>query len=529
LLRLSARHIATATAAAFLLAFTVLPIVYMLWLSTTGAGLTHYSRLLAEPRQRELLANSLILAAGSAALATLLGAPLGFLLARANLTGKAVFRIALILPLVIPPYILALAWLYVSGPTGIVARLVGEGVVSGWTYSLAGAVLVLGVSLFPLSMLATEAAALRIEGRLEEAGLLVAPARRVFWRITLPLMSPAIAAAALAIFVLALSEFGVPGLLRVRVFTTEVFTAFAAFYDFGAATALAVPLLALALVAGVALKLVIGDRVLTTRRSLNPAPAIHLGRWRVPTMALLAMIFSLAVLLPLAVLAIETRSMVWLGVAASGSAAAIVNSIALAGAAATVIVSVAVMLGHATARASSVRRGFAEMALLVAFAVPGTVVGVGLIGLWNRQGLAGVVYTSPAIILIAYLARFTPIAILMLAAGARQLPRSSEEAAEIAGAGWGRTFTRIVLPQMRSALVAAWVVSFILAFGELGATVLVAPPGESTLPVRIYTLIANAPPGQVAALALMQAAVVLTVLTLLAFVRLWPRRTGAKQ
>ena len=68
--------------------------------------------------------------------------------------------------------------------------------------------------------------------------------------------------------------------------------------------------------------------------------------------------------------------------------------------------------------------------------------------------------------------------------------------------------TRIVLPQVRLGLLVAWVIVFTLAFGELGASVLVTPPGESTLPIRIYTLIANAPPSQVAALALLQLAVI---------------------
>jgi iron(III) transport system permease protein len=110
---------------------------------------------------------------------------------------------------------------------------------------------------------------------------------------------------------------------------------------------------------------------------------------------------------------------------------------------------------------------------------------------------------------IAYLSRFVPVAALILAAAVRQSPASLEEAAEVSGASWLRTFGRIVFPQIKSAVAAALVVSFILAFGELGATVLVAPPGESTLPVRVYTLIANAPTSQVASLALMQAGVLL--------------------
>jgi iron(III) transport system permease protein len=74
---------------------------------------------------------------------------------------------------------------------------------------------------------------------------------------------------------------------------------------------------------------------------------------------------------------------------------------------------------------------------------------------------------------------------------------------------------RIVLPQIRFGLAAAWVIVFILAFGELGVSILVAPPGEATLPIRVYTIIANAPPSDVAALALLQAGVILVPLAVL--------------
>jgi iron(III) transport system permease protein len=77
--------------------------------------------------------------------------------------------------------------------------------------------------------------------------------------------------------------------------------------------------------------------------------------------------------------------------------------------------------------------------------------------------------------------------------------------------------TLIVLPQVSIALLAVWVVVFVLAFGELGASILIAPPGETTLPIRIYTLIANAPPRQVASLALLQAGVILVPLLFLAW------------
>jgi iron(III) transport system permease protein len=331
----------------------------------------------------------------------------------------------------------------------------------------------------------------------------------VLTRITLPLIAPGVAAAALVIFVLALSEFGVPGLLRVRVFTTEVFTAFAAQYDFGRATALSTPLLFLALIAAVALKLIIGERLLTTRRTTHPGLSLNLAGWRAPALILLGLVLALSVVLPLSSLTTEARGVGPIAAAMQASTSAITNSIVLSLAGAVLIVGMGLLLGYSRARARTQLGKFADLAFIVLFAAPGTVVAVGLIGLWNRPGLLGEIYRSPSIIVIAYLARFVPVTALMLAAAIRQVPASLEEAAEVAGAGWPRSFARIVFPQMITATAAALVVSFIFAFGELGATVLVAPPGESTLPVRVYTLIANAPPSQVASLALLQTAIAL--------------------
>jgi ABC-type spermidine/putrescine transport system permease subunit II len=116
---------------------------------------------------------------------------------------------------------------------------------------------------------------------------------------------------------------------------------------------------------------------------------------------------------------------------------------------------------------------------------------------------------------LGYLARFIPITALALAATTRYVPVSHEEAAAVSGAAWLRTIWRIVLPQMRLGLAAAWVIAFVLVFGELGVSILVAPPGEATLPIRVYTIIANTPSSQVAALALLQTAVIFAPLAAL--------------
>ena len=493
-------------ALALFVLFCLLPIGYLLFTSLSLAD-TASTALWLDARQQGLLWNTTLLGTGTAVIATAIGAPLGLALARIDLPRKALLRVVLAAPVLLPPYIVALAWTYLGGSGGLVATLTGRDLLSTWTYSLPGAIIVLSLVFYPLAMLATVVALRRVDGRLEEAALMVAPAGRVLRRITLPLVAPGIAAAALVIFVLAVSEFGVPGLLRVRVYTTEVFTAFAALYDFSRAIVVALPLLVLCLVVTVAAAALLGERLVSTRRG-SVAPPIAFDAWRLPAMSLAIAVVTLALIVPLLVLASEAMGARTWSAVVGGSGDAIANSLLLAAAGATLVGSLAVWLGYARARAPGRVGQLADVLLLVVFAVPSTIVGVGLIGLWNRAGVAGAMYGTDAMFLLAYLARFVPVTTLAVAASVRSVPVSHEEAAAVAGAGWLRTMGRILLPQIRAGVAAAWVIAFILAFGELGVSILVAPPGEATLPIRIYTIVANTPSSHVAALALLQTAVI---------------------
>jgi iron(III) transport system permease protein len=495
-----ARTVAIGTAVVVFIVCSVVPVGYLLF--TSVAPSRAYETVLLDARQRGLLYNTALLGTGTTLLAAAIGVPLGIALARVTLRGKALIRLVLAAPALLPPYVVGLAWVYM-------------GLLSEWTYSLPAAILVLGLVFYPLSMLATEVAMRRIDSRLEEAALIAAPPSRVLRRITLPLALPSILATALVIFVLAISEFGVPGLLRVRVYTTEVFTAFAALYDFARATALSLPLLVVSAAVATAAAVLFGDRLVTTRRRGGGAPLV-LEAWRHHAWAAIVAVVIVAVGLPIAILLREALGARSVTAALGGSGRAIANSLVLAASGATVIVAVAIWLGYARARAGR-RLGYAaDILFVVVFAVPSTVVGVALIGMWNRPGVLGLAYATDAMFLLAYLARFLPIAALILAASARYVPVSHEEAAAVSGAGWLRTMTRIVLPQTRLGMAAAWVITFVLAFGELGVSILVAPPGESTLPIRIYTIIANTPPANVASLALLQALVIFAPLGVLA-------------
>ena len=481
-------------AAVVFVAVCVLPLLFML-----SAAFVEPRQMvgviqdaLFDRRQGRLLSNTMILGLGTAALATLVGVPLGFGLARFELRFKAGLRLALVAPAVLPPYVVALALIYVGG---------------NLASTLGGAIVALTIVLYPLAMLATEVAVRHVEPRLEEAAVLVATPGRVLRRITWPLIAPSVVSAALVIFVLAISEFSVPGLLQVRVFTTEVFTAFAALYDFGRATTLAIPLLMVSVaVAGFA-ALHVGSRPMVRRRNVRGESVDAFSAWKPAVVTAIGGAILAMLVTPVAALGREALRSVSIVAAVRDSREAVTNSLLLAAAGATAITVLAACLGYARARATANVGVALDAFWLVLFTVPSTVVGIGLIGIWNR-GYALGLYGTPAMLVLGNVARFAPFAALALAASIRAVPDSHEEAAATAGAAWLRTMTRIVLAQIRPALLAVWVIAFIMAFGEVGTSILVAPPGESTLPIRVYTLIANAPPGQAAALALFQSLVI---------------------
>jgi iron(III) transport system permease protein len=148
-------------------------------------------------------------------------------------------------------------------------------------------------------------------------------------------------------------------------------------------------------------------------------------------------------------------------------------------------------------RAASWWRAIDTLTLLL-FTVPGPVIGVGLIALWNHSA-TGFVYGSSAILLLAYLAQYCALTSRISMAMLANVPISGEEAAQIGGAPWLARIRYVVLPASLAGVIAAWAVAFIFCLRDLGASMLVYPAGADTLPVRIFTLMANGSTSMIAA------------------------------
>lgn len=500
------------------LPLVVLGIVALRDLPTVGMALL-------SSRTAMLLVNTVRLSLAVALFVGALGTALGILLAKTDLAGRRTLMVLLTFPLFLPPYILALGWFTVLSRQGLVTALLGPLVgiaTSDAFFGLGGAVLVLTVAYTPIVLHLVRIALRSIDPATEEAARLRFPWLRIIWRIDLPLIAPAIALGMLLTFILVIGEFGVPAYLRYPVFSGAVFTQFAAFLDIQAAVVTSIPLALLVLGGVAAERYWLRARVQFLARARTIPVVAPLGAWRTIAATGTWMYTLVTVGLPLAGLALQAGGSVNYVAALGGAGASVVASLWTATVAATLITIVGLLLAYLVERTARGRRNFVDTGLVLLFAAPGTVLGVALILMWNRAGLA-YVYASAAIILISYVAHYTPLAARAIGVSLHAISTNVEEAARVAGIPWTRMIRRVLVPLLAPAVAAAWALTFVFCLRDLDLVMTVQPPGVETMPIRIYTLMANSASAVTAALGMIMimltAACVLIVGAGLAFVR----------
>jgi iron(III) transport system permease protein len=525
------KRLTLATAAALLAVIGLLPVLAMVASSFYISGsfsLKAYQALLASSQQYALLlGRSMLLSFLTSALATVVGVPLGVLIGKSDLPWRGTFAVLFTVPLLIPPYLIAVAWGAIVGKGGWISQAfpsAASNLLSAAFFGLPGCTGVLFTAFMPIVMLLTTTYVGVVNPRWEDAGRLVSRWPHVLRRITLPLIAPAILFAAVLVFLLAFGEVAVPTYLRYPVYPLEILTQFAAFYDFGAATAAAIPMLLVTL-AILALEYRLLHNPILELRAVMPGVTrsqIPLGHWRLAVFGTVLGWALLTVVLPLAVLLIQSASPSAYIEAFSRASGSIVRSLAFAVIGATALTLLGFCCGYLVhRRALPLWRSVDALALFL-FTLPGTVIGIGLISLWNTP-MTNVIYGSPAILILGYLAQYTVLPMRITSASLESIPRSLEHAAQLGGASWFMSLHYILVPLAKRGLIAAWLISYVFCLRDIGISMVVYPPGSDTLPVRILTLMANGAPSLIAALC-----VILIVVTLLPLgvVSLWLRHSA---
>lgn len=502
----------------YVLGLCVWPLIRLLatlFADGPAAGIAFVGQVWGSRAARVATWNTLDAALWSTMLAVLLGGGMALLVGLTDLRGKVVLVFLLILPLLIPPQVSALAWMALIGPASALWTLPGlEGLRPARNPLLGreGVILVMGIEHAPIVFLALRAGLRALPGDLIDAARTAGsrPPEAVR-RIVMPLMWPALAAGAALAFVSAIGNFGVPALLgipgRYPVLSTLIYQRLSGFGPTALPEVAALALI-LALIAAVG----IGLQALALRRlavATDRTGAAHqgfvLGRaqpwvaaavWALmlviavlPLLALLAAALVPAVGVPLRLDTVTPANLVHVVTELSLTRRAFANSLTLATLAAALTLAAAVPLAWLVGRGWRAAR-ILNLGADVPYVLPGIVLSIAVIlAFLPPLPVLGIsLYNTLWILLLAYLARFFALALRPVAAAMTQIDPALEEAAQNAGAGGLRRLVTIVLPLVAPAAGAGAILVFLGAFSELTVSALLWSRGNETVGVVVFSL-----------------------------------------
>jgi iron(III) transport system permease protein len=476
--------------------------------------LNNYRSVLSQSFVLEAILSSIGLSVMTVVCCALVGVPLAFLFERYTFPARGLFATLAALPLVLPPLVGTVAFIFLCGESGILAHVVQSIFkLNGAPWSLRGwpALLLFHTyTMYPFFYVLTGAGLTRIDAALAEAGKsLGAGKTRVLARVVLPQLTPSLLAAALLTFMTSMASFSAPLLFggNVRVLTLEIYTARQR-GDLALSLTETVVLAAISLTALVFFQRYEGTRKFAAAAMKGTARrrrATATGKMR--ALAVIAGIaFSIILVLPVATLVVVSfaREGSWttqtlpssytvanyVKIFSEPSASdAFVNSLLMSGIAAlaALLWSLCVVLLITKKGGRNWKRALSWL-ILVPWALPGTVVAVSLAEAYGRPSLllgSFILVGTFWILPVVYFLRFMPLVVRAVQASMEQVDTSLDEAAASLGARAWQRFSRVVLPLVWPGAVAGTLLAFVIALGEYVASVLVFVPGNRPVSIAI--------------------------------------------
>jgi iron(III) transport system permease protein len=492
----------------------------LLWLMLAAFGVPtefqfgYLARVFTRSQNYGALVNTLVLALGAGVFSVVLGVPLAWAAARTDMPLRRSLQALVALSYITPPYLTAIAYIILLGPDAgyfnrILQAITGAPRGPIDIFSMGGVIFVISLHVFPFTFFMTYAALRSVDASYEEAARLLG-ARRfgVLWRVNLPLVAPAITGGALLSAIDSMALFGPQAFLglpaQITYLPTRIYGVISAYPPRWAEASS----LSLTLVVLTALGLLL-QRGYLDRRSHTTIggrglrlETISLAGWRWPAVAFCGAVVFLSAVAPIAVLTIAAFSRSWIAgltpanltiehfeealfnnqIAVRG----ILNSFRLATVAGICAVIVGAAVAYIDLRTHVRGRRLLDYLAILPLGLPGTVMAVGVLLAFIRPPL--VIYGTIWILLVAYVARFVPLAARSANATLRQIDPSLEEAARISGATRLGAAWHILLPLARPGLTVAFLLVFIPALSELSATILLYTGGTETIAVAIFRL-----------------------------------------
>lgn len=505
-------------AAAALAAF---PVFYLLfgsvWTEPPGFPGTFTARnfeaVFADPTIWTVLWNSIVYAAGSAILATVVAIFLSVAVNKTDAPFKKLVVYSLLVTLAVPWMVEDMAWTYLLAPrTGLynlwLSAIPGLGNSFLNVYSIWGLVFVMGLSLTPLAYLIVSPSLSLVDPRLEEASMVSgADLKSTFRRVDLPLVRPAALSASLLCFVIAMEAFdaaaiiGIPG--KVGLLTTAIYAALQGFSpDPNLASAYAVLLVVLTTTALAlfARSVRASQRYQTVTGRSGARKTFRLGRWRwligaallayvlgypVPVLGMLAFVSLHVYWNPTSLppLTLYNYSQLLSFPALTGG---IENSIIVSAVAAAATIGLACFLAYSSVRRSGTFRRSVELLAFIPLAFPTMVLGVGL--LWALAYSPLPLYGTVWALVIAYTVRYVPIASRFLTGPMLQVGRELEEMSRVCGASQFQSLRKVFVPILKPSILAAGLYVFIVSIKDLGAAVMLITSSSTLFSAALYTI-----------------------------------------
>lgn len=498
----------------------ILPIAGVLVLSfydaeTGDLTLANYREVFTRNYYLKGLQNTLFVGLMGTAGACLIGVPLAFFTARFRIWGRSLISTLAILVLVAPPFIGAYAWIIMLGANGFITNFfAGLGITTPTIYGAHGVILVFTLKFFPFVYLMTQTALNSVNKSFEDAAEnLGCTALERFFKITLPLVFPAVSTGAIICFVLSIADFGTPAILGrgFRTLSTIAYSAYTS--ELGGTPTMAVTV-SLVMMAISVLALIVQRRILSRRRyasALTNRPrAQQLTGVRNVLVHLYCYLVVLIAMSPTFVVIytsfLETNGPVFTGNyglnsysrVLSDAPEAILNSFKFALLAVALIAVASGLISYLIVRRDNVVSGAIDVLMMVPYLVPGVVMAIGFVTTF-RTGWFDLTGTATIIVMIFFIRRL-PYGVRSTTTNMRQIKPSLEEAAINLGASPLKAFTTITVPLIMPGLIVGSLMSFITAINELSSTLILYTSRTVTMPVKIYISVLDGEFGVAAAL-----------------------------
>ena len=497
-----------------LVAFPMVKLLSVSLHSRSGAfGFGNYLAAYGRARYVDSLVNSLLLATETAAISTVFAVPMAWAVSRTDMPYKPLIWATVLGAFILPPYLGAIGWILLAGPNaGVINQIwrfatgASDPLVNVYTFH--GLACVMAFQSFPLIFIFVKSALDLVSSEMEDAAnILGASTWTATWKVTLPMVWPSIVGGAIVVFLESVALFGTPAIIgipaRINTATTQLWQFFEAPVRVEVAAAYAMPLLLIAMAMVGAQRLMLNRRgfVSQTGKGGERRPIV-LGGWRWALLGYCGFVAAVSVAMPVLVLAEASFARAWGKGLAPGNltlanyrfllfehetaVSTIWNTVWFSAASATLAAGLALLVAYIVGR-KLVRFGGALAFLTMApFVIPGIVMAIGFYASFAAPPFA--LYGTAIIIILAFTARFLPIAYANASSAMGTLHPEMEEAARILGLGRLGTIFRITVPLLKRSLLGGWLIVFIVATRELSAAIFLVGPKTRTMAVLLYDL-----------------------------------------